>query len=194
MNLNTVIQQLRTYCPTLAGRVGGAADFDTGVETVVAMTNPSTGVLAYPSAVVIPLDDDTEGNDLMIGLSQQVTETIGVVVTFDATADRRGQAPVTQVEAMKYELFRALLNFRIQDDRTSLGIFYAGGSLLMFDRARLFWEFRFSHRILITDADGFPTYGDPLEEITSTVPVPVPLPDPPQDPAIPIVFSLEVGP
>ena len=56
MNLDLVIGQVRQYCAPLQGRVGGAADFDTGTEHIVAFTD-AKGALVYPTAVVIPLDD-----------------------------------------------------------------------------------------------------------------------------------------
>ena len=58
MNISLVIEQLRALCPVLGGRVGGAADFENGVETVITINDPVTGKLAYPSAVVIPLEDE----------------------------------------------------------------------------------------------------------------------------------------
>jgi hypothetical protein len=191
MDLSQVIAQLRAFCPALDGRVAGAGDFPIGTQPVVAFTD-SNGTLVYPTAIVIPLEDDAGQNEQEIGLYQMVTETIGVVVEFDSTGDRRGQAGVTQVEAMKYALFAALLNWQITPERTGKGLYYAGGSLLDFDRARLFWEYRFSLDVLITDADGFQPRGDPLTDIESTVPVPVPIPDPPQDPAPSIVFDAKV--
>ena len=66
-----------------------------GTKDIIAFTDPTTGVLTYPAAVVVPLEDDADQNDTMDGLFQQtVTEKIAVIVEFDATADRRGQAGV----------------------------------------------------------------------------------------------------
>ena len=126
MDISLVIEQLRRYCPELGGRVGGAADFETGVETVIAITDPATGKFVYPAAVVIPLEDEAGSNDLLDGNLQIVTETIGVIVEFDASADRRGQAGVSQVEAMKYALFRALLNWEIDPERGARGLLLRG--------------------------------------------------------------------
>ncbi len=53
MDISLVIEQLRRYCPELGGRVGGAADFETGVESVIAITDPATGKFVYPAAVMI---------------------------------------------------------------------------------------------------------------------------------------------
>jgi len=182
MDISLVIQQLRQYCPALGGRVGRAADFDTGVESVIAITDPKTGKFAYPAAVVIPLEDDAADNDLLDGNTQTVTETVGIIVEFDATADRRGQGGVSQAEAMKYALFGALLNWLIDPNRGARGLYYAGGELLSFDRARLFWMYRMSFDATITDADGFIPRGDPLTNVTETI-----QPDDPANLAAPIV-------
>lgn len=169
MNISLVIEQLRRFCPALGGRVGGAADFEVGTETVVAIMDPRTGKLAYPSAVVIPLEDEPGGNEIMGGNLQTVVETIGVIVMLDAAADRRGQTAASGVEAMKYAIFRALLGWNIDPNRGARGLYYAGGELLTFDRARLFWIFRMSFDASIADADGFQPLGDPLVHIVETI-------------------------
>ena len=56
---------------------------------------------------------------------------------------------------MKYAIFRALLNWNIDPERGARGLYYAGGELLTFDRARLFWMYRMSFDATISDADGF---------------------------------------
>lgn len=166
MNLDLVITQLRAYCSPLGGRVGGAADFSTGTETVIALTDPD-GKLAYPCAVVIPLDDQAEEMDDAQGpqLNQMVTERMGVIVEFDASADRRGQTGVDQVQAMKYALHAAVLNWNPEPARSTNGLRYAGGRLLQLDRARLFWQFDYQLQCLLTDGDGFQLRGDPLTDI-----------------------------
>jgi hypothetical protein len=201
MDISLVIEQLRQFCPVLQGRVGGAADFETGVETVIQITDPKTGKFAYPTAVVIPLEDEPGSNDLLDGNIQTVIETIGVIVEFDASADRRGQTAVSQVEAMKYQIFGALLNWNIDPERGARGLYYAGGELLTFDRARLFWMYRMSFDATISDADGFVPGGDPLVNITETIQpdTPVNLAPPmtaeqaaPADPADPAVYGASV--
>lgn len=166
MNLDLVITQLRTYCTVLGGRVGGSADFDVGTEAVIAFTDPVTNRLTYPAAVVIPLDDETRDDDQAQSgaLDQALTERIGVVVEFDATADRRGQGGVDQVQAMKYALFAAILNWNPSPGQSVRGLRYGGGRLLKLDRARLFWQFEFTLDVWLTDGDGFPISGDPLTD------------------------------
>ena len=182
MDISLVIEQLRRFCPVLGGRVGGAADFETGTETVIAITDPRTGKFAYPCAVVIPLEDEPSGNDLMDGNLQTVIETVGVIVMLDATGDRRGQAGVSNVDAMKYQIFGALLGWNINPYRGARGLYYAGGELLTFDRARLFWMYRMSFEATISDVDGFIPSGDPLTDIVETI-----QPDDPINLAAPIV-------
>lgn len=169
MDISLVIDQLRRFCPALGGRVGGAADFENGTETVVTIMDPRTGKLAYPSAVVIPLEDEPGGNDLLDGTLQTVVETVGIIAMLDATADRRGQTAASGVEALKYQIFRALHGWNIDPARGARGLYYAGGELLTFDRARLFWMYRMSFEATITDADGFQPGGDPLMGIVETI-------------------------
>jgi hypothetical protein len=170
LNLDTVITQLRTYCAPLGGRVGGAADFDVGTEAVIAFTD-ATGALVYPAAVAIPLEDEAIDNDALPGpqLNQTVTERIGIVVEFDSTADRRGQASVDQVDAMKYAIHAAILNWNPSPGRSTGGLRYAGGRLLKLDRARLFWQFEYSLSVMLTDGDGWQLRGDPLTDALATV-------------------------
>ena len=186
MDIPAVITQLRTYCPALGGRVAGAANFETGVETVVSFTDAS-GNLQYPNAIVIPLGSEARDNELPHGpaLEQIVTETFAVVVEFDASQDRRGQAGADQIDAMRYSLYAALLNWHADEARSEEGLNYAGDEPLPFDRARLFWQFRFSLNVTVTDADGFLPRGDPLTQVQSTVPG-----ETPQTP--PIVFNANV--
>jgi hypothetical protein len=170
LNLSNVIAQLRAYCPPLGGRVGGAADYAVGTDTVIAFTDAS-GMLAYPAAVVIPLEDEAEDPDSLQGpqLNQNITERIGVIVEFDASADRRGQAGVDQVQAMKYALHAAILNWNPDPARSSNGLRYAGGRLLDLDRARLFWQFDYALSVFLSDADGWPLRGDPLTDVQTHV-------------------------
>lgn len=168
MNLENVAAQAKQYVPALGGRVSGAADFASGLE--------STVNLELPAGFVLALEDDAGENENWPGLQQTVTERIGVVVEFSNTtgsdADARtGFAGVNQVEVMKFALYSALLSWIPPDQvgRAARGLSYGGGRLLTFDRSRLFWQFEFTLDTTITDADGFPISGDPLIEVTGTL-------------------------
>ena len=147
MDVSAVIAQLRQYCPALA-LVGGAADFASGLETVV---NPAS----LPAGFVIPSAEDADDNELQNALRQEVRERVGVIIEFDNTTDRRGQAASNQVDAMKYSLFSALLNWRIDPFRAQKGLQYSGGRFIDMDRGRLWWQFDFELIVNINDEDGF---------------------------------------
>ena len=186
MNIENVVAQVKTYVPAFGGRVSGAADFASGLETVVNM--------ALPAAFVLALEDDATENDTWPGLQQAVTERIGVVIQFDNTtgsdADARtGFAGIDQVYPMRAAVFSALLSWLPPDQvgRAARGLAYGGGRMLTFDRARLFWQFEFTLETTITDADGFADVGDPLTGALVTL---QPSGDP--GPAIPIVVNIPV--
>lgn len=179
MNLDAVIQQIRNYCPAFEGRVAGAADFSQGVA--------DTSVMNMPAAFVLPLEDAAEipEDTTVPGLWQQVVERIGVVIQVSNSVDRRGQSAVTGIYQIRSQIFRAILNWRpgettdggpdpdaptTEDElATASGFFYAGGQLLSFDRARLFWQFEFALVSAISDADGFRVTGHTLDSIDMSV-------------------------
>lgn len=163
MNIDKVITQMRTYCPTFQNRVAGAADFAKGLETTVDM--------ALPAAYCVMLEEAAEENTSLNSLFQQVNERFAVILEIDnSTAgggDRRGQGSADQVDPLKYEVFSAVLNWRITD-RATKGVQYDGGRILDFDRARLWWQLEFSVITTIDSDDGFQEPFTPLTEIDIT--------------------------
>ena len=160
MIIDATIQQLRTYCPLLGGRVAGTADFRQGLENYNA-------ALAQPAGYVVPLDQDSDGNTVMIGLIQVVTKRIGVIVEFDARADRRGQWPTMNYDLMEAGIMAAILNWRPVECRTlnQQGFWFHGGRFLDLDRARLFYQWEFALNWQITDDDGWHDPDYPLVSV-----------------------------
>ena len=158
--IDATIAQLRTYCPPLAGNVAGAADFRLGLQNYNAS-------LPLPAGYVVPLDQDSERNENMTGLMQVVTKRIGVIVEFDASADRRGQDPAMSYDDIEAALFAAVLNWLPEDCRTlnNQGYWFHGGQFLELDRARLFYQWVFALNWQITDDDGWHEPSVPLESI-----------------------------
>jgi hypothetical protein len=160
--IDATITQLRAYCPLLAGSVAGAAEFREGLQGY----NTTLPALA---AFVVPLDQDSDGNENRYGtgLQQIVTKRYGVIVEFDATADRRGQDPTRSYDAVEAALFAAILNWAPVDCRTigNKGYWFAGGSFLDLDRARLFYQWVFALDFQITDDDGWHAPAVDLEAI-----------------------------
>lgn len=164
MNIDDIITQLRANCPFFGSRVAGAANYAEGIASGTSWMDP-------PAAYVVPLDDEAGENEALNGLRQELTERIGVVVNW-AAVDRRGQAPVAALAIARAQIFGALLNWKPAGANAARGIAYAGGAMLDFDRARLFYQFDFSLQTLITDADGWQWPSGPLLEIDATTTLP----------------------
>ena len=164
MILGNVIEHLRVHCPPLQGRVAGAADFARGLANYNA-------TMRLPAAYVVPLDQDSPGFVAMIGGIQNIAKTVGVVVEFDATADRRGQAPAMEWDMVEAALIKALVTWTPAICRTPnhQGLWLSGGRFLDLDRARLFyrWEFSMIYQLAIEDTWEWPS--EPLEEIDLNV-------------------------
>jgi hypothetical protein len=163
MNLSAVITQIRQYTTMFGANVAGSANYAEGLETVAS--------LPLPACFVYPMEDSiTETSGAGGSLRQEVEERIAVVVEIDNSiasgGDRRGQAAVNTIENVKYALFKALLNWNpLPIGRYAHGMWYGGGHLLGFDRARLFFEFEFYLTSFIDEDDGFVPPAAPLEEI-----------------------------
>ena len=151
MNLYNVIQQIKTYCPSYAGNIGGAAQFKQLKETTT---------LPLPCAFVIPGDDNPSPPMSSNGVSQELVEVFSVIVIIANTIDERGQAAACSAhDTVRAELWAALIGWQPDNltGRSSRynGIHYAGGNLLDLDRSRIWYQFDFSAQMFISDADGF---------------------------------------
>jgi len=160
MDLPAVIVHLRANAPIFGGRVAGAANFTKALET--------EGMLDLPAAYVVPADDDATENLEANLLVQDVTERFSVIVELPNDADRRGQRATTLYDPVRAALWAALLNWRLDPVKAAKGLYYAGGSLLDLDRARLFYRWDFAQDIRITDEDGWQQPLIPLTSISFT--------------------------
>jgi hypothetical protein len=98
-----------------------------------------------PAAYVIPLSDDAGQNDSLNGYSQDVRDGFAVVVVISNAADERGQTAITGTHGYRAELWAALLGLVVPGTHGDYGpIEYDGGTLLHFDRKRLYYQFEFS--------------------------------------------------
>lgn len=163
MNLQKVIDQLRQNASIFGGRVAGAADFAQATE--------QQGWMGLPAAYVIPLDEDATPNEFGNGLEQHVTERIGVVVELDNSADRLSSKAVATLNEVRSAVWAALLNWRIDPDHGAQALYYGGGRVLDFDRARLFYQLELCLDRLLTDQEGWQEPTEPLTEIDVDVQV-----------------------
>lgn len=171
MNISLVISQIRQIAAVFNGNVAGAAEYASGVEDQV--------WLPMPAAYVIPLEEEASENQSMNGLWQISTESVGIIVLLDNTADRRGQAPVATLDQVKASLFTAILNWRPdssadnatqpagnpEQDHETRGFRLERGGIIAFDRARLRYQWDFALDVTFTDADGWQPPATPLTEI-----------------------------
>ncbi len=182
MNIERVIEQLKQFAPIFGGNVAGAAAYENGVADQV--------WLPSPAAYVVPLDMEAAPNTDMGGaLNQVVTERVNVIVQFDnsiakGAGDRRGQAITSYFDAVFVGTCRAILNWRpdapVENPGADVGrlplarhaargLYLAGGGLITFDRARLFYRWAFALEIRLSHADGWMPPSEPLRAIEGRV-------------------------
>ena len=150
MNLNLVIQQIRTYAGLFSGRVAGAAQYKRLSET----TN-----LTIPAAYVVPLDDQPGENEAYNGMLITLVDSFSVIAVIDNTTDERGQAAIGYGhDTVRAALWASLLGWQpdgLGENSRYRGITYQGGNLLDLDRSRLWYQFDFGAEMQIIDADGW---------------------------------------
>ncbi|NDU86470.1 MAG: hypothetical protein G3H99_07635 [Ferrovum sp.] len=152
MQLELIIAQLRTLCPSFQGHVAGAAEFK---------PIPEAAALPVPCAFVIPLDDRPEPPKAQNAVGQEMTDSFGVIVALDNRVDEKGQNASAGVHAIRAEIWKALLGWipgpvnTVNPATDYNGIYYEGGSLLSLDRARLWYQFEFGAAMWIGASDGF---------------------------------------
>jgi hypothetical protein len=158
MILGATIEQLRAYCSPFSGRVAGTADFRQGLVNYNAN-------MPLPAAYVIPLDQESDGDQNMTGLQQIIRKTVGIIVELEAVSDRRGQKPAMQYDEIEAALFSTLLNWAPVECRVPgrSGYQFLGGRFLDLDRARLFYQWEFLLPYTITDEDG---WHEPAPDLT----------------------------
>lgn len=144
MQLELIIDALRARCPTFAGRIAGAAQFK---------LLPETAALPVPCAFVIPLDDNPQPAMAMNSVRQALTDSFSVIVAVSNVADEKGQVSAHSIDAMRAELWAALLGW--QPTQRYDGIVYEGGSLLNLDRARMWYQFEFGAPMELDPGDGW---------------------------------------
>lgn len=133
MEIEIIIQALRERCPIFSGRVGGGAQLK---------MLPENSSLPVPSAFVVPLDDNPAPSQSLNVIRQPLVDSFAVVVALSNAADERGQGCVSLVNSVRVELWGALLGWCPSDEYE--GIIYEGGSVIVMDRARLWYQFEFS--------------------------------------------------
>ncbi|EEG10300.1 phage tail terminator protein [Pseudogulbenkiania ferrooxidans] len=133
MKITPIISQLRSYCPSFAGRVAGALE-------LAALLDDAAPLMALPAAYVVPTREDPQSPMTTAPYLQDLEEKFDVVVAL-APGDERGQAVADRLHDLRAELWRALLGWSPPDCDP---VEYDGGALLMLNRGRVIWRFGFT--------------------------------------------------
>lgn len=120
----------RLALQTQIKKVGNAADLD------AAMRN---GVTTLPAAFVLPLGDSGEEADMMENAyMQHVAAQLGVVIAVRDLTDATGEAALATLQPISKLVDDVLINWSPDDSLDPFG--YAGGQLLGFRDAVVFWQ------------------------------------------------------
>lgn len=133
MKVKTLVDRIKTACPSFSGRVAGTAEFEAQVENTD---------LSVPCAFVLRQADIPNESTTANVVVQQIMERFSVIVVVDNSADARGFTGGEAIDDLKDELFDGLLGWEPDADHT--GMEYVGGQHLFMNRARLIHEFVFS--------------------------------------------------
>jgi hypothetical protein len=131
MKITPVIEQLRAYAPGFEGRVAGGLDWDPTADSAL---------MPPPAAYVIAVGDSADEPESQNVYTQAVRDAIDVCVVLP-TDDERGQSVVDVLHDVRAQLWRALVGF-VPDDESG-PLLYDGGQLLLLDRDRMVYRYRF---------------------------------------------------
>lgn len=144
MQLEPIVEALRTRCPAFSNRVSGAAQFKMLPESVS---------MPLPCAFVIPLDDSPGDSQSQNSVRQVLTDSFAVIVAVSNVADEKGQTGASSLHSLRASLWSALLGWR--PSQRYDGITYEGGQMLSLDRARIWYQYEFGALMEIEPADGY---------------------------------------
>ncbi|MDU9415217.1 hypothetical protein [Pseudomonas sp. zfem005] len=133
MIVSPVVKHLRERCPLFARRVTGGIDWE-AIE--------SSAKLQCPAAYVVLGDEDAEPSQSATTVRQDITEDFHVCVVMEQrVGDEKGLAVGDQLDLVRRELTRALVGWEPGEDYDPIQ--YAGRDLLLLDRAKAVYRFRF---------------------------------------------------
>ncbi len=138
MKLGSIIERLREQCPTLEGRVGGAAEYG----ALAAKTNVKT-----PYAFVLPLGETADYYTFNENQYRQgVVAQFGVLLYLTLANDVTARRAYDYSQDIKKEVFKAILGAALPDTDP---ITYDGEAVIDVSKARLMvqWEFNVPYDI-----------------------------------------------
>jgi hypothetical protein len=132
MNINNIITQLKTNCPSIS-TVDGA------IKLMSAMESPPQGISAY----VIPTGEQAQANSTINVITQHIDAGFGVLImmVFDMD-DPTGAQAYTDIQAVREEVMSALLGFVPFDGADPIE--HASGSLANLMPGIIMWSDEFN--------------------------------------------------
>lgn len=144
MKLTPIIAALRARCPSLSQRVQGAA-----VIPPLSDLAPAT----LPVAYVIPAADQPAQQQSQTDYWQTLGEGFSVIVVTSCTAESLASgAALDTIDALRSELWLALLGFNPETENGEV-LVYSAGQLLEADSARIAYQFTFSRQRTLSADD-----------------------------------------
>lgn len=151
MRLGLIAAKIIAASTRFENRVGGTVELDLAI----------TSTLQKDMAFVVPLGETASPNENDTIINQLVTERFAVVVALASDTSQRDKSGITAydtVDDARADIFHAILGWTMPD--TDYFISYAGGSILDFSRAYLWYEFDFDCAVRIGQDDGVTEEGD----------------------------------
>jgi hypothetical protein len=128
MDLSLIVARLKAELTALRS-IGASADLDAAIE----------GVVAMPSAFVLPLAETAQDMEMTGTTGQRITQAFGVLHVLSNKRDAQGGAALDDLKTHRLNLRAALVGW-VLDEATGEPVTFNGGRLLRLDGdGRLWW-------------------------------------------------------
>lgn len=127
MDLSLIIERLQAELTGLR-RVGASADLDAAMA----------GLVATPTAFVVPLAESAESDGLLSSVDQRITQNFSVIHVLNNRRDAGGAAALHDLHAFRQALRTALVGW-VPDATNGEPVLYTGGRLLRLDGDGQLW-------------------------------------------------------
>lgn len=113
MKIRPIIDRLKAECPSLGGRVAGAAEYAAAADALESVR------LDLPMAFVYRAGGAASEAATIGAVVQMVEQNFGVILALDNGADARGQAAAEALDDVIEELLSALLGWQPDTDHNA---------------------------------------------------------------------------
>ncbi|MCA0175232.1 MAG: hypothetical protein LCH73_02925 [Proteobacteria bacterium] len=128
MDINPIVQRLRSELPADWVDIGGAAGLDVAIDAA-----PTT-----PVVYVLPLAESAEPGYLAGVHAQPLRMAFGVLIAVQNVSDARGGAAQSELAVRRQQVRTALAGWTLPTDPDAT-VSFAEGRLMQFENGRLWW-------------------------------------------------------